>query len=48
MDEIDHDDERDNINRRKSKFPKCNFCGMFSQQQDIGLKCNFCGRGVIR
>jgi hypothetical protein len=46
MDEIDHDDERDNINRRKSKFPKCSFCGMFSQM--AGIKCPFCGKGVVR
>lgn len=47
MDEIDRDEERDNINRRtKSKYPKCSFCGMFSQMS--GIACPFCGKGVVR
>ena len=45
MDEIDRDDERDNTNRQKSKYPKCSHCGTYSQLEG---KCPFCGKGIVR
>jgi hypothetical protein len=40
------DNERDTVNRKKSKYPKCSFCGTFSQME--GIRCPFCGKGIVR